>query len=800
MLRIFNYFYLALVVGLFVSCQLSVEQKIREVIQPVKLTAGVTDTVIINDMFYAEDYAVNFLPNENVTVDYNKTENKIAFTPNMDFEGMTLISFDYDGDKFQFPVKVKKRNMHTFQLKPKEKYESLTLFGSFNGWDRKQYPMTDEDSDGVLEVSVPLEPGTYQYKYFGDGREFIDPANDVKVPNGFGDFNSILVVPERYQEKTFLHLVDYSADENVVAFKFQYERKSLTEKLEYKNIIALLDNKSIPYGQIDIDGDDITLNFDKNRIAADHTIRVTVTQDGQNTNTQYVMVKKGKPAGNKSDFSWYDGVIYSLMIDRFNDGDESINKQVQHDSLFAKANYMGGDLQGVINKLHEGYFDSLGINVLWISPVYDNPDVAYKEYPVPHRWFSGYHGYWPISPDKVEEKFGDMDKLKELINSAHQRNIHVLLDFVSNHVHEQHPFYQEHRDWFGRLELPDGRLNLRFWDEFRLTTWFEPYLPSFDYDNSNEALETMTDNAVWWLQETGADGFRHDAVKHVPNIFWRRLTQKLKQEIEIPKNTEVYQIGETFGNYELVSSYVNHGQLSAQFNFEIYNIAQATFVDPNVSFAAVQSEMEKTFSVYGNLHLMGNVMDSHDKNRFMAYADGDLDLSQWSAIEEGWNNPPEVDHPSSYNKAELYMAFMMTIPGLPVIYYGSEFGMTGASDPDNRRMMRFDDQLDKYEKGMLKEVSLITKLRNNHSALRYGDYYPLIADNNIYCYIRSDCNERLLVVLNKNSKTEQVKLTLPVVYKIQQGIDLVSGESYSIINNELNLSVDGISWKMIELK
>ena len=95
-----------------------------------------------------------------------------------------------------------------------------------------------------------------------------------------------------------------------------------------------------------------------------------------------------------------------------------------------------------------------------------------------------------------------------LVEWAHKKEIKVLLDFVSNHVHTEHPYFKEHRDWFGQLELPDGRLNLRFWDEFRLTTWFEPYLASFDYLGSEEALEEMTDIAVWWLNETGADGYR----------------------------------------------------------------------------------------------------------------------------------------------------------------------------------------------------------------------------------------------------------------------------------------------------
>ncbi len=798
MARFPKYIYFILQIVL-VSCQSSVETKIKEIIQPVKLTAGIPDTVIISDMFYAEDYDVNFLLNEFISVDFNKDKSKVVFTPNMEFEGMTLLGFDYGGEEYQFPVIVKRRNFHTFKLKSKEEYKKITLFGSFNGWNRQQYPMTDDNTDGILAVTISLEPGTHQYKFFSDGKEFIDPANDVKIPNGFGDFNSILVVPQRFTENTFLHIIKHSETDNTVVFTFQYERKDHSGKLIYTNLIPLLNNKKIHEDEIDIQEDKITLTFDKDELHGDQTVRLTVIQDGQNTNTQFVILRDGKPVGMNNYFIWYDSIIYSLMIDRFNDGNPSINKPVVHDSLSVKTNYMGGDFQGIINKLNEGYFDSLGINVLWISPVYDNPNEAFREYPAPHRWFSGYHGYWPISLDSVEEKFGDMNKLKELINTAHMHNIRVLLDFVSNHVHEQHPYYKEHRDWFGKLELPNGRLNLRFWDEFRLTTWFEPYLPSFDYENSSEALETMTDNAIWWLKETGADGFRHDAVKHVPNIFWRRLTQKLKKEIEIPENKIVYQIGETFGNYDLVSSYVNHGQLSAQFNFEIYNVAQAAFIDPNVSFAGVESEMQKTFSVYGNLHLMGNIMDSHDKNRFMAYADGDLDLSQWSAIEEGWNNPPRVDHPSSYKKTELYMAFMMTIPGLPVIYYGSEFGMTGASDPDNRRMMRFDDQLNGYEKNMLNEVSKITKLRDKHSSLRYGDFYTLVADKNLFCYIRSDFNERILVALNKNEKAQNVELTLPVEYDIKIVYDLITNEEIDLRSNVLIITVEGIGWKTMKL-
>ena len=231
---------------------------------------------------------------------------------------------------------------------------------------------------------------------------------------------------------------------------------------------------------------------------------------------------------------------------------------------------------------------------------------------------------------------------------------------------EEHPFFKQHRNWFGHLELPDGRLNLRLWDEHRLTTWFEPYLPSFDYEGSPEALDTMTSNAVWWLQETGADGFRHDAVKHIPNEFWRTLTRKIKSEIVVPEKRNIFQIGETFGSYQLVNSYVNNGQLDAQFNFNLYDTAIPVFIDSSRSFKSLDDQMHKSFEVYGVNHLMGNIMDSHDKVRFMAYADGDISLNEGDAAEIGWDNPPKVDHKSSYDKLKLYISYLMTIPGIPI--------------------------------------------------------------------------------------------------------------------------------------
>ena len=658
--------------------------------------------------------------------------------------------------------------------------------------------MSDADKNGIYEISIPLDPGRYEYKFFVDRKELIDPQNPVKVPNGMGDFNSVIIIESDEEDKMYLHTLNYQAEDQTK--RYNYYLEGVHSPLDREtDIVALLDNQLINSSLIKVEENKITLMFPDDLVEGERFIRVAVRLNGKFSNIQSTRIIDGKPVNNDSPKSWNDAIIYSLMIDRFNNGDPSNDNPINHDSLFAMANYYGGDLQGIVNKINEGYFDQLGINTFWISPIVDNTNKAYREYPPPHRYYTGYHGYWPISLERVEEHFGDMNLVKKLVETAHNENIKVLWDYVAHHVHEEHPLWKEHRDWFGVLDLPDGRKNLRLWDEYRLTTWFEPYMPSFDYTSSKEALETMTDNAVWWLTETNADGFRHDAVKHVPNEFWRLLTKKIKEKIELPDETKVYQIGETFGGYDLISSYVSNGQLSSQFNFNLYDTAIPVFLDSESSFEMLDNQMQKTFQVYGVNHLMGNLVSSHDKIRYMAYADGDLEINDGRASDFAWTNPPKVDNPSSYDKLKLHLAYILTIPGVPVIYYGDEIGMTGASDPDNRRMMRFDDDLNENEKQTFKDVSKIIHIRKNHPALRYGDFLTLQADKNIYAYIRSDMNERILVVINKSEMEQIVDLTLPPIYSVRGANELITGESLQVKENVIKINISGISYLILKL-
>jgi glycosidase len=767
---------------------------IKDLIQPLNLTPGKTDTVLISDVFYSDNYNLKFKLSTEIKTKYVKNKYLIV-TPSESSNGIGLIDFSKDGKDYVIPYITQQKVKETFRYTSGKKVGKVNLFGSFNGWNREEYSMVDKNSTGTYEITIPLDPGRYEYKFFVDGEEVVDPTNGEKIPNGMGSFNSLLSVSPLNSGKVFLHVIGKKSEGGNTSLVFYYEHGN-NAPLQNESVIALLNDSRLPDNKLRLSGDSIIVSLTNEDVRNDAVIRVVVNEGGLTTNLQTVDYYDGQIAANNKKHSNYDNIIYALLIDRFNDGDKTNSIPVDDSRLTKQANYQGGDLQGIINKLNDGYFDSLGINMIWLSPVVDNTDKAYQEYPEPHRWYSGYHGYWPISSTEVEERFGDMTLLKILVKLAHRKNIKVILDYVANHVTIEHPFWKQHPDWFGKLYLPDGTRNLRRWDEYRLTTWFEPFMPKFDYQNSKEALETMTDNAVWWIKTTGIDGFRHDAVKHVPNKFWRRLTEKLKKEFQDKRL--IYQIGETFGSYELVSSYVNNGQLDAQFNFLLYDTAIPTF-SSTVSFKSLDEQMHKTFQVYGYNHLMGNIMDSNDKVRFMAYADGEVTDTTKNPIELGWSDPPTVKKESSYNKLKLYLSYLLSIPGIPIIDYGDEIGMTGAGDPDNRRFMRFGADLTHWERNTLGDVRKIVNLRKDHSALRYGDFLTLKADDKNYVYLRSDMNERIMVALNKSEDKVSPELDIPTVYNTKRAINLVTNEEIKIVNNKLPITLNGLSWGMYKL-
>ena len=448
-------------------------------------------------------------------------------------------------------------------------------------------------------------------------------------------------------------------------------------------------------------------------------------------------------------------VLYSLMIDRFVDGRTDNDMPLNSPLVNPKVDYWGGDILGVTKTLESGYFDDLGINTIWLSPITQNPYDAWGQIHDPETKFSGYHGYWPYYATAVDVRYGTDAELRDLLDKAHADNKNVILDYVSNHMHIQSPTLTAHPDWTTPSDTPDGRPNRQLYDEFRLTTWFDDHIPTLDLERADICAQ-LTDSALFWMQHFDFDGFRHDATKHVPEQYWRMLTRKLCDSL--PGRT-FYQIGETYGSTELINSYVKPGMQDAQFDFNVYDTFIWATVDKGGSFEGLAGRIAEDLAVYGSHHLMGNITGNHDRPRYVCLASGDVRRDEDNKA-AGWHRDIKVTDPVGYKYLKMLHVLNFTIPGVPCIYYGDEYGQPGANDPDNRRWMQFEG-LTPDEEDVLDMTECIAGIHNREMPLLYGDYKLLYADTDVLAYSRTYMGETVVTVLNKGPQTRTVELTLP---------------------------------------
>lgn len=507
-----------------------------------------------------------------------------------------------------------------------------------------------------------------------------------------------------------------------------------------------------------------------------------------------IPLKKGRVVTSTADLTRHDHesqILYSLMIDRFKDGKKENNKPLNRPDVLPQADYQGGDLKGITEKIKEGFFTDLGISTVWISPITQNPEDAWGLNQEPYTRFSGYHGYWPIYTTVVDHRFGTEEELHEMLATAHEHGLNVVLDYVANHLHINSPVLQEHPDWVTPLMLPDGRKNLGLWDEQRLTTWFDEHIPSLDHERI-EVVEPMTDSAVYWMKNFDFDGFRHDACKHIPLNYWRTLTKKMRAAVP-EKN--LWQIGETYGSPELIGSYVRSGMINAQFDFNVYHTALDVLTRDH-SVKALAGVVEQSLAAYGAHHTMGNITGNHDKGRLISLAGGTLDPDEDHKL-AGWTRTIEVGDPVGYKKLALVNALNMTIPGVPCIYQGDEYGEPGGNDPDNRRMMRFEGY-NEAEQAELEITRQLTTLRRESMPLLYGELFTLQLTEKAWAYLRVYMGEWVVVVLNTGAEETVIDCVLPKGIDPTQKLQANFGSDFSLgVDGRLQVTVAGNAFEIL---
>ncbi len=634
---------------------------------------------------------------------------------------------------------------------PNHEYKTVALAGEINAWNPANTPLKYKDSN--WETTLYLDPDKYAYQVVIDDKWQLDPNCDVKISNGIGGHNSQLLVGDVSDApKTQLYTNEIVNDTIYLKIKGQNIR-----------VLVLFQNHKMGFG---LQNDNLRIIIPEIAKKKKRTyIRAWAYSKTDVSDEVLIPLDYGKVVTDGNQLTRADketNILYYVMIDRFKDANKDNDHPLNDPEVSPKADFHGGDLSGITEMINKDYFKNLGVTSLWLSPIVRNPKGKYGLYSKNGRKskFSAYHGYWPVSFTEIDERFGTSESLNSLVKAAHSKGENVFLDFVANHVHKKHPVYQANKDknWATNLYLPDGTLNTEKWDEHRLTTWFDVFLPTLNLENP-EVAEMLSDSAVFWLDKYDIDGFRHDATKHIPLSFWRLLSKKVNRE-SLKTGKDYYQVGETYGTPELINSYIGSGLLDGQFDFNIYDALIQTLLKDETGFSLLKEKLEQSKKYYGVHNLMGYMTGNQDKVRFMALATGDVALDEDGKY-AGWSRNITKKTDRGYNKLALMHTFIMTLPGIPVIYYGDEIGMTGANDPDNRRDMKFDN-LNDSEYSLLQIVSKLTHLRRNNLVFLFGDLKFLSTGKNTIMYSRSYFDKKAIILVNNSDKKQN--FTIPKEY------------------------------------
>jgi len=458
-------------------------------------------------------------------------------------------------------------------------------------------------------------------------------------------------------------------------------------------------------------------------------------------------------------FDWRDSVMYFVFVDRFLDGD-STNNGSAISGVDDPGQYKGGDWAGVKKKIDEGYFNDLGVNTLWLTVPVQNAD-EYGGLGVggdTHK-YSSYHGYWPLDVNKPEKRFGTLVELKALVDAAHAKKLKILFDYAMVHVHKDAQVYKDNPSWFHATGCICGSGSCP-WETTGDRCWFTDYLPHWNYTVA-AARDYSVNNAVQWVKDTGADGFRLDAIKHVDGSWLTTLRSRIQSEIVAKMTTpqRFYMVGETydFGNRDYLKSFVDPAtKLDGQFDFPLRLKLVQSVLMRQKPMSDLSGFMDSNDSFYGSGAIMSTWVGNHDLGRVIHLGE---DSPMWSdpysdGKDRSWVNKPTL--PTSRNAFERLanaFAVLFTNKGAPLVYYGDEVGMPGAGDPDNRRMMQWTGY--SADQTWLRDrVKQLLAIRAGHPSLRRGARTTLSVSNDLWVYSMSTAGDTVYVAINRGDSAQ----------------------------------------------
>jgi glycosidase len=623
---------------------------------------------------------------------------------------------------------------------PRRTGESLAVLGSWDGWSAAT-PMHDhmEDDDTghawqLAELALP--PGIHGYLVVEEGRGHVDPHNPLtSFREADGLEVSRLAVADCHQPWLAVEAIHEDAPDGFV-IELRLQPALDEQPLDPSAVRAeLADGTPLAVESIDQAAGTARLRA-RGLPRGKHRVRATATDLAGRETAPAWGVGWVEPVAPQ----WDDGIVYQVMIDRFRGDDGAV--LAPPPNVGARA---GGTLDGVLAELHAGTFEALGVSALWLSPVYLNPSEAREGRDDDHL-YEGYHGYWPLDTRAVDPRVGGEAALHTLVADAHARGIRVLLDLVPNHLYEDNPRVAEHRSqaWFHEHEPACicGAPTCS-WAEFIEVCWFTPYLPDLRFEHP-EVMELAVEDALWWHDGFDTDGFRIDAVPMMPRAATRRIAHGLRAATA--PRAAAFTMGEIFtgpgpGGTDIIRYHLGPDGLDSAFDFPLMWVIRDALAHESAGLSAVEASLANTErALAGSGALMAVMIGNHDVTRFVSEADGH--------VGSPWDAPPvQPTAPDVYARTALALGLVLTLPGLPVIYYGDEVGLAGSADPDNRRVMPELGALSPARLALLDLVQRTAAARRCVPALRRGDRRAVVVGHDQYAFTRDAGDGAPAVVL-----------------------------------------------------
>ena len=468
-----------------------------------------------------------------------------------------------------------------------------------------------------------------------------------------------------------------------------------------------------------------------------------------------------------------DAIFYQIFPDRFAKSAHNPNDLLTFESWDSPPTghgFKGGDLYGVAERLD--YLQDLGITALYLNPIFAS---------------ASNHRYHTFDYYNVDPLLGGNAAFQFLLDKAHKKNIHIVLDGVFNHA--SRGFWQFHhvlengngspyKDWFffdperlngkkhwGAYPGPHEQKALQHEDGIPAVGyrgwWNNPALPKLN-TNTPAVREFLFDVAEYWIK-FGIDGWRLDVAAEIDDdSFWQEFRNRVRAI-----NPEAYIVAEIWHESQ---RWLQGDQFDAVMNYEV--------TKPMIAFFGSKHLDQRVLNQQANYHGLYPGIDAHEfANRIdhnLGIYNSDITYAQLNLLDS--HDTPRYLSCVSGNKDALKLAslFMLMYPGAPCIYYGNEIGLDGEQDPGCRKSFPWDEH--KWDKNLLAYIKELIALRKKHPALRRGDFKRLWSADGVYAFSRSYAGKTFIVALNVSETPQQVHVT----YEARKSPKAAFGEASDI--------------------